>query len=164
MSSKVVCTKTKITAIANKIRSKLSSQDTYTLDEMPAAIESIGGSAVLDQLSVTQNGTYTPPSGTDGYDEVIVNVPATLPEEQLVSEYDAEYDTTNNKGYYYDKFRDVNQPSNHYGNMSISNNQFVINTTGGNCKTGNQFFSGRYAKGINKVWNIYKRNCSNKHK
>ena len=33
---------------------------------------------VLDELTVTENGTYTPPSGTDGYDEVTVDVP--LPE------------------------------------------------------------------------------------
>ena len=30
---------------------------------------------VLDSLSVTQNGTYTPESGVDGFDEVVVNVP-----------------------------------------------------------------------------------------
>ena len=36
-----------------------------------------GGSApVLDTLSVTANGTYTPPTGTDGYNEVNVAVPA----------------------------------------------------------------------------------------
>jgi hypothetical protein len=31
--------------------------------------------AVTDQLSVTANGTYTPPQGVDGYDSVTVNVP-----------------------------------------------------------------------------------------
>ena len=30
---------------------------------------------VLDSLSVTANGTYTPASGTDGFDEVVVNIP-----------------------------------------------------------------------------------------
>ena len=33
-----------------------------------------GGSAVLEPLSVTQNGTYNPPSGVDGYAPVTVNV------------------------------------------------------------------------------------------
>lgn len=33
-----------------------------------------GGSAVVQSLSVTQNGTYTPPSGIDGYAPVTVNV------------------------------------------------------------------------------------------
>lgn len=33
-----------------------------------------GGSAVLELLSVTQNGTYTPPEGVDGFDRVVVAV------------------------------------------------------------------------------------------
>ena len=33
-----------------------------------------GGSAVIEPLSVTQNGTYTAPSGVDGYSPVTVNV------------------------------------------------------------------------------------------
>lgn len=33
-----------------------------------------GGSAVVQPLSVTQNGTYNPPSGVDGYAPVVVNV------------------------------------------------------------------------------------------
>ena len=38
-----------------------------------------GSEPVLDTLNVTENGTYTPPSGTDGYDEVNVNVPSITP-------------------------------------------------------------------------------------
>jgi hypothetical protein len=39
-----------------------------------------GGSApVLDTLNVTTNGTYTPPTGTDGYNEVNVNVSSSTP-------------------------------------------------------------------------------------
>ena len=39
-----------------------------------------GGAPVVQPLSVTENGTYTAPSGVDGYSPVIVNVPAqTLP-------------------------------------------------------------------------------------
>ena len=34
---------------------------------------------VLDTLNVTENGTYTPPSGTDGYNEVNVDVPIPVP-------------------------------------------------------------------------------------
>lgn len=33
-----------------------------------------GGSAVIEALSVTQNGTYTAPTGVDGYSPVTVNV------------------------------------------------------------------------------------------
>lgn len=34
---------------------------------------------VLETLDVTENGTYTPPSGVDGYNEVSVNVPSEEP-------------------------------------------------------------------------------------
>lgn len=34
-----------------------------------------GGEAVIEPLSATQNGTYTPSSGVDGYSPVTVNVP-----------------------------------------------------------------------------------------
>lgn len=30
----------------------------------------------LDDITITENGTYTPPTGTDGYDEIVVNVPS----------------------------------------------------------------------------------------
>ena len=33
-----------------------------------------GGGAVVQPLSVTQNGTYNPPSGVDGYAPGVVNV------------------------------------------------------------------------------------------
>lgn len=39
-----------------------------------------GGAPVIEALSVTANGTYTAPSGIDGYSPVTVNVPSqTLP-------------------------------------------------------------------------------------
>lgn len=50
-----------------------------TIDKYPDFIKQIegGGSApVLDTLNVTANGTYVPTSPVDGYDKVIVNVPA----------------------------------------------------------------------------------------
>lgn len=46
------------------------------LDGYPTLIDSIpsGGSAVIEPLSVTSNGTYTAPTGVDGYSPVSVNV------------------------------------------------------------------------------------------
>ena len=34
-----------------------------------------GGSAVIQTLSVTENGTYTAPAGVDGYSPVVVAIP-----------------------------------------------------------------------------------------
>lgn len=39
-----------------------------------------GGAPIIEALSITANGTYTAPSGVDGYSPVTVNVPSqTLP-------------------------------------------------------------------------------------
>ena len=46
--------------------------DTTLNDEVTVNVS--GGGAVVQPLSVTQNGTYNPPSGVDGYAPVIVNV------------------------------------------------------------------------------------------
>lgn len=42
----------------------------------PITIETNVPEPVLDSIEITQNGTYTPPTGTDGYNEISVNVPA----------------------------------------------------------------------------------------
>jgi hypothetical protein len=67
-----------LTAVANKIRSKggTSAQLEFP-SEFISAIEAIsggGGSAVVQPLSVTRNGTYNPPNGVDGYAPVTVDV------------------------------------------------------------------------------------------
>lgn len=74
--AKVRVTESSLENIADAIRAKLGVATEYKPGEMAAAIASIptGGSAVLEHLSVTQNGTYTPGAGVDGFDQVTVNV------------------------------------------------------------------------------------------
>ena len=76
LDDKVVCTKSKIEDVADAIRYKLGESDKYTLDEMPDKVRSIsgGGSAVIESLSITQNGTYTATGNVDGYSPITVAV------------------------------------------------------------------------------------------
>ena len=68
-------TESYLTDIADAIRAKNGSSDTYTPPQMAAAIEAIptGGGVDVEALSVTQNGTYTAPTGK-AYSPVTVNV------------------------------------------------------------------------------------------
>lgn len=74
---KALISTSKLTNLANAIRNKTGEVKSYTIDEM---IEKINGmsSSVLTSLNVTTNGTYTPPSGFDGFNTVNVNVPNNL--------------------------------------------------------------------------------------
>ena len=67
-----------VQAIADAIRNKNGSQSTYKVSEMAAAVEAIptGSTPVIEAKSITENGTYTAPSGVDGFSPVTVNVPS----------------------------------------------------------------------------------------
>lgn len=73
--SKALITEGYLTDIANAIRAKNGSSSTYTPPQMAAAIAAIptGSDVDVEPLSVTQNGTYTAPSGK-AYSPVTVNV------------------------------------------------------------------------------------------
>lgn len=72
----VLVQESSLSNIADAIRSKLDTEDTYKPSQMASAIRSIsGGSPTINPLSVTENGTYAAPTGVDGYSPVVVNVP-----------------------------------------------------------------------------------------
>ena len=86
---------------------------------------------VLETLNVTENGTYTPEEGVDGFDEVNVNVPASIPDEILLSEFDFVYNKTNNLSAYTDK---INGEQSTQSNRSIEldeNGYMQFNATNG---------------------------------
>lgn len=85
-NSKVIATKGYLIGAADAIRRKLESQNTITLPNFESAIDSIETGGNYGTLNVTQNGTFTPTSPYDAYDEVVVNVP--IPSVRVVSEYD----------------------------------------------------------------------------
>ena len=65
----------KLSAIGNAIREKTGGTDLLTLDQMPAEIANIQGGGTVEELTITSNGTYNPPTGIDGFAPVVVNVP-----------------------------------------------------------------------------------------
>lgn len=75
--AKVLVNESSLTGIADAIRGKNGTTDTYKPSEMAAAITAIsgGGEPTIEALSVTSNGTYTATDGVDGYSPVTVNVP-----------------------------------------------------------------------------------------
>lgn len=75
--SKVLITETHLEDIADAIREKLDTEDTYTPGEMAAAIGQIHGEPVLQAKTANTNGTVTPDTGYEGMSSVIVNVPNT---------------------------------------------------------------------------------------
>lgn len=75
--AKVLITEQYLTDIADAIREKKESEETYNPSEMADAIESIqtGEPATLITKSITENGTYSASSdNADGYSSVTVNV------------------------------------------------------------------------------------------
>lgn len=85
---------------------------------------------VLETLNVTENGTYTPEEGVDGFDEVVVNVPAALPDTELLSEFDFPWNKENGKDFYFDKVIGKNVPTNNKnGDFDVDTGYFKITST-----------------------------------
>lgn len=76
--SKKLYEESNIQAIAASIRGKNGSATTYKVSEMADAIDNIptGRTPVIESKSINANGTYTAPSGVDGFSPVVVNVPS----------------------------------------------------------------------------------------
>lgn len=70
--------------------------DTDTFASYPNKIRSIKTDPVLEALEATENGTYTPAEGIDGFDSVTVNVEAEQAQ-PVLEELEA---TENNRTYY----------------------------------------------------------------
>lgn len=74
--SKVLVTESSLEDIADAIRAKNGTENTYKPGQMAAAIEALPGPSTLVSKSITQNGSYDPEDdGADGYSAVTVDVP-----------------------------------------------------------------------------------------
>lgn len=64
----------KLAAIADAIRERTGGTEPLTLDQMAAEIAEIETDPVLAELTITENGEYTPGEGVDGFGRVTVEV------------------------------------------------------------------------------------------
>lgn len=77
--SKVLVTESSLEDIADAIRAKNGTENTYKPGQMAAAIEALPGQSTLVSKSITQNGSYDPEDDdADGYSAVTVNVQPNL--------------------------------------------------------------------------------------
>ena len=136
--AKVLVNESSLTGIADAIRSKNGSTDTYKPSEMAAAITAISGAAepVIEALEVTSNGTYTATDGVDGYSPITVNVPQDggPPESAFVISGDCNYRFANNGWNWFieqhgDKIttEDISNASHMFYYSSIKDIPFEIN-------------------------------------
>lgn len=67
----------KLSAIGDAIRERTGGTELLTLDDMPIEIAAIKGGSdpVIQELSITSNGTYKTYDGVDGFAPIVVNVP-----------------------------------------------------------------------------------------
>ena len=127
--SKVLVNESSLTGIADAIRGKNGSTDTYKPSEMAAAITAIsgGGEPVIEALSITANGTYTAPDGVDGYSPVTVNVPQSggPPESAFVISGNCSYRFYRNGWNWF-----INQYGNRITTNNIDNVSYMFYTNG----------------------------------
>lgn len=102
----------KLNAIGDAIRAKTGKTDLLTLDQMPTEIAAIETGSeevpVLESLSITENGIYTPGEGVDGFNHIVVNVISVegLPETAFILTDDCGYMfACNNWNWFIDNFK-----------------------------------------------------------
>lgn len=65
----------RLSAIGNAIRAKNGTLELIAIEDMPDAIMDIETEPTIESKNIDANGTYTAPTGVDGFSPVVVNVP-----------------------------------------------------------------------------------------
>lgn len=162
--SKVLVNESSLTGIANAIRGKNGSTDTYKPSEMAAAITAISGGAesVIEALSITANGTYTAPDGVDGYSPVTVNVPqdGSPPESAFVLSGNCSYRFSyNGWNWFIENYvnrittSNIEYVQNMFSSSDIENIPFEINCANTDMNMANMFYNCTKLKELPKINN-----------
>ena len=166
---------THLTSIANAIRNKYTESGVDIMDsngeapkykpsEMATAISNLpkGSEIVITPLNVTENGTYTAPTGVNGYSPVTVNVPtggAGIPSEAFSINGDCGYRFANGGwDWFIENYgsqittSNITDANNMFFNTNIEAIPLTINlsTTNG-CNCSSMFESCKYLKTLPEV-------------
>lgn len=110
----------KLSAIGDAVRERTGLTDELTLDRMATEIKNIPY-PVVEEITITSNGTYSAPVGIDGYDEIIVNTPS-IPEEAYEPiSGSCDYAFANNRWFW---FLDVMGDNIKFENITSASNMF----------------------------------------
>lgn len=73
--SEMIVKRENLQRVADKIKAKVGTTGELVFPEgFENAVDGISGGGVIEPFEITENGTYTPPEGVDGYAPVTVNV------------------------------------------------------------------------------------------
>lgn len=169
--SKVLVNETSLSGIANSIRAKNGTTDTYKPSEMPAAIDAIQTGGTVEALDITANGTYTAPEGVDGYSPITVNVPqdGSPPESAFVFSSDCSSRFANGGwDWFIEQYGDrittdgITNAIQMFSNSKIELIPFEINfnTTSAYSSTNNMFYNCSNLKEVQKIKNLKVYNTS----
>lgn len=83
----------KLNALGDAVRGKTGLTEKMTIDQMAEAINNleVNPAPNVEEITIVENGTYTPNEGVDGFNKVIVEVPVDLPEDLLHLTGDQQY-------------------------------------------------------------------------
>lgn len=86
----------KLNALGDAVREKAELTEKMTIEQMTTAVQGleVNPAPNVEEITIIENGTYTPDEGVDGFNKVIVNVPADfgdLPEDLLYLTGDQSY-------------------------------------------------------------------------
>lgn len=76
----------KLNALGDAVREKAELTEKMTLDQITEAISNleVNPAPNVEEITIIENGTYTPDEGVDGFNKVIVDIDTGLPEDLLV--------------------------------------------------------------------------------